>query len=392
MAEDQRAVPTVDFDHRDEQSHVNPWPRWKQMRAECPVHYADVYGGFYVIPRYRDVVEAARNPVVFSSADKTTIPPMDTPRLRPIHTDPPESRQWREIINPHFSPARVAEYEPWIAELVAEIVDPLLAAGRFDVPRDIGIPLTRTVILRIMGITDGPPELNEWTDDAVFGVGERAQHGAAMIISFLTEQIARHRKSPDSGLISLLLTQELESEGGRLLEDDEILKLLLLVLMAGLETTSAAISATVSHLVENPDDVARLMAEPKIWRLAMDEFIRWASPAVGLARTARSDSEVGGCPVPAGSRVMLLYGSANRDQNEFPDPNKVVLDRHPNRHVGFGMGPHRCLGSHLAKTQMRLTLERLLPTLGEYRIEDKSKLVWKAAVTRGFQSLPLTRL
>lgn len=385
------AVSRIEYDHRDEMSRNNPWPRWKQMRDSRPVHFSELYDGFYVIPRYREIADAARDTDTFSSAiGSTTIPEFPAPRLPPIHTDPPEARQWREIINPYFSPAKVTQYEPWIRDLVAEIVDPLLASSRFNLPRDVGIPLTRRVILHLMGILDAPAQLNEWTDDMVFEVGERAERGAMMLMGFLAQVIQQRRQSPGDDLISALLTQTLQPEG-RLLTDEEIMKLMLLVQSAALETTSSAISSMVCYLLDHPQDAARLRAEPKIWRTAMDEFVRWSSPATCLARTTRHDTQIAGCPITAGSKVMLVYGSGNHDEQEFPDAENVVLDRRPNRHLGFGMGPHRCLGSHLAKAQMALTLERVLPALGEWRVEDPADITWTAAVTRGMSSVWLVR-
>jgi cytochrome P450 len=385
------SVPTVHYDHRDEESRNDPWPRWEGMRGKHPVLFSDAYGGFYVVSRYRDVADAARDTDAFSSAiGSTTIPEFPTPKLPPIHSDPPDARYWREIINPHFSPTKVAEYETWIRELVADVVDPLLKSARFNVPQDIGVPLTRQVILRIMGIIEAPEQLNAWTDAMVFDVGEEAEQAGLALIGFLAGVLAQRRKDPGSDLISDMLTQRLQPED-RLLTDEEILKLMLLTLGAALETTSSAISAMICYLVGHPGDIAWLRAEPGIWRPAMDEFVRWASPATCLARTARYNTAVSGCPIPAGSRVMLLYASGNHDEEEFPEPDRVILDRNPNRHLGFGMGPHRCLGSHLAKAQMALTLERLLPHLDRWRIEDPERIRWTAAVTRGMTSVFLVR-
>jgi cytochrome P450 len=379
------------YDHRDEESRMDPWPRWERMRDQARLLFSDVYDGFYLVPRYGDVAAVARNTDAFSSAiGSTTIPDFPTPKLPPIHSDPPEARRWRELLNPHFSPARVAGYEPWIRELVAEVVDPLLVTNRFDVPRDIGIPLTRQVILRILGIADPPPELNAWSDALVFDVGEPAEQAAMQLMSYLARVVAQRRAHPGVDLVSDLLAQRLQPED-RPLTDEEVLKLMLLTLVAALETTSSAISAMVRHLVEHPAAAQRLKTEPDLWRTAMDEFVRWASPATCLARTARYDTEIGGCPVPAGSKVMLLYGSGNHDAAEFPDPEEVVLHRTPNRHLGFGMGPHRCLGSHLAKAQMALTLRHLLPELHRWRVEDSSAVEWTAAVTRGMTSVALVR-
>jgi cytochrome P450 len=385
-------APVIDYDHRDEESQVDPWPKWERMRRSgAPVAYTQAYGGFYVLPSYHEVTDAVRDATTFSSAlNQTTIPMMPVPPLPPIHTDPPEQRQWRELINSFFSPARVAEYEPWMREIIDEIIDPLLAHQEIDVPHDIGLPVTRRVILRLLGILEEPEDLNEWVDDIVFAIGERAEKANALFMGYLAEEIGRRRQTPGGDIISALFERKLRDED-RYITDDEMLKLIMLLLAAALETTSSAISATVMYLLEHPDTADQLEGDPEIWPHAMDEFVRWVSPAPCMARTARYDTEIGGCPIPAGSRVMLLYGSANHDDQEFANPDEVVLDRHPNRHLGFGMGPHRCLGSHLAKAQMALTIKKLLPELDKWQVGDRSKIAWNASVTRGMTCLPLVR-
>jgi cytochrome P450 len=379
---------SMTFDHRDDLSHNNPWPRWKQMREEDPVAFSEAYGGFHVISRYDDIAEIARNTEDFSSALIRNIPPLPGPRRPPIDYDPPASRLYRQILSPYFSLAKVAEYEPWIQELVFEIVDPLIASDAIDVPRDIGLPLTRRVILRIMGITDAPAELKEWIDTSVLEVDARSLDATEMIVDFLSHEIERCRKAPRSDLLSALLTAQFE---GRPLRDDELVGAARLLLAGGLETTSSALSGAIAHLIDRADDRSRLLAEPEIWDAAMDEFVRWTGPVASVARTACRDSEVAGCPIRRGEPVLILFASGNRDEREFTDPDTVILDRHPNRHLGFGMGPHRCIGSHLAKLQLRLTLQRIVPTLGDWKIEDPRKVTWKAAGTRSMISLPLVR-
>jgi cytochrome P450 len=377
----------VAFDHRDEESRDNPWPRWARLREDHPVAYSDAHDGFYVLSRYQDVVATARDTDHFSSAVRG-IPQKATPREPPINFDPPENRPYREILSPYFAPSRMAGYEPWIREIVSEIVDPLLASRAFDVPRDVGMPLTRRVTLRFLGITDAPVELNEWVDTWVLRVDEAGRHAGEMLVKFLSDEFGRRRQSLGEDLLSAALRATI---GGRPLRDDELVPMGLLLLGGGLETTTAALTAAIAYLVDHAEDRVRLLAEPEIWEMAMDEFVRWASPVPCPGRTARQNAEVAGCPIPAGERVMLLYGSANRDETEFTDPDTVILDRRPNRHVGFGMGPHRCLGSHLAKLQMKLVLRSVLPVLGDWRIEDPAKIRWKAASSRGMTSLRLVR-
>ena len=391
MAKDQSVVPIVEYDHRDEESHASPWERWKRMRHDHPVVYSDVYGGFYALTRYRDLADASRNPEVFSSAiDKITIPSQPTADMPPIHCDPPEARPYREIINPYFSPAKVAGYEAWMQETVADAVDPLLASTAFDLPRDLGVPLSRQIILEILGLANAPAEVHQWTSDLILEVDERASNANENLVSYLSAELDRRRNCPGDGVFGAMITQRWKLED-RTLRDDEILGMTMLLLTAGLETTSSALSAAVCYLIDHPEAVTRLAAEPKIWGSAMEEFVRWSTPVTGLARTTRYDTEVAGCPIPAGAHVMLLYGSGNRDERAFPDPDEVILDRFPNRHLAFGMGPHRCAGSHLAKAQMRLTIKRMLPSLGDWCIEDPAKIRWSAGSTRGMSSVPLVR-
>jgi cytochrome P450 len=377
----------VTFDHRDEESHNNPCPRWKQLRGDHPVAYSNAHDGFYVLSRYQDVVAAARDTSHFSSAARG-IPQKATPREPPINYDPPENRAYREILSPYFAPARIAEHEPWIREIVSEIVDPLIASQAFDVPRDVGMPLTRRVTLRFLGMADPPIELNEWVDTWVLRVDEAGRHAGEMLVKFLSDEIERRRQSFGQDVFSAALRATI---GGRPLTDEELVPMGLLLLGGGLETTTSALTAAIAHLIDHPENRARLLEEPEIWDMAMDEFVRWASPVPCPGRMARQNAEVAGCPIPDGERVMLLYGSANRDETEFTEPDTVILDRHPNRHLGFGMGPHRCLGSHLAKLQMKLALQRILPVLGDWQIEDPAKITWKAASSRGMSSLPLVR-
>lgn len=387
---DADAIPTVIYDHRDEQSRIDPWPRWREMRDAAPVLQSPLYDGFYVVPRYRDLVDVLRDTDTFSNEQGTGIPVLPSPRLPPLEVDPPQAREWRELVNPFFSPGKVATYRGWLAGLAKEMIDPYLAGSGFDVAHDVGIPLTRAVILKIMEVVDAPAELNQWTDDLVFGLGEQSKHGGEMLWNFLSGELAKKQERPGNDLISSLIGQSLPF-AGRPLNDDEIIKLLFLILIAALETTNGAVSAMVRHLIETPEDAHRMAASPEIWPRAMDEFVRLASPAVCLARTTRKDAIVSGCPVPAGSKVMVLYGSANRDETEFVDPDRVILDRFPNRHLGFGMGPHRCLGSHLAKAQMTAILEVMLPNLHEWRV-DHPNVRWNSGSTRGMSRLPIVRI
>jgi cytochrome P450 len=158
--------------------------------------------------------------------------------------------------------------------------------------------------------------------------------------------------------------------------------MLVLLLMGGLATTSAALGMMIEWLADHPEDVRRLREHPELHNLAVDEFVRYSSPVAHIGRTAMADTEVEGCPVPRGSRVLLSFGSANRDDRVFPRADEVLVDRHPNKHVGFGIGPHRCIGSHLAKLQIKVALEELLALMPPFRVHDHGQTHWVGSESR----------
>jgi cytochrome P450 len=386
---DRPALPGADFDHRTSEWSNSPWDTWASLRAEDSLAHSENYGGYYVASRYGDVCAMARDPASFSSYPQVTIPDLPVPPFPPINYDPPANRIYRQIVNPFFSPAKVESYEPWIRELAKARIDPVMASDRIDVPADIGIPLTREIILRIMGIENVPDEVNRWSDDLIQQSENAAKAGEALV-GFLAGELQKRRESPGTDFISGLVDAPYED---RELNDGEILQTTLLVLLAGLETTNSAIAGSIWYLVEHPELQKELLsADKNTWRLAMDEFVRWTSPAAANARHVRRDVTVHGCPMGEGDRALLIWGSANRDEREFPDPDSIVLDRHPNRHVGFGMGPHRCLGSHLAKLVMQIVFERVVPELHKWRLDGPDAIDWAGAETRGIDKLVLVRL
>lgn len=391
MAERDVPRPTVEFDHRDSISADCPWARWAELRENSPIAWSESYGGFWLLTGYEEIFAAARDQHTFSSALKTTnIPPLPIPDQPPIFFDPPEHRGYREIINPFFTPAKVAEHGKWIHAICDGYTQKLLQRDTFDVAQDLAVKVTFDATMHVLGITEPAPELKEWAEDMSLQ-RENAESAALSLVQYLSEEVNRRRDAPGDDAISALISATYDEE--RPLTHDEIVKMSLLLVLAGLDTTTSAIAGAVLHLVQNPEAQKRLIdADDKLWRLALDEYVRWVSPVAGLARTVRNDTEFKGCPMNAGDRVLMMWGSGNRDSAEFDRPDDVVLDRFPNRHLGFGLGPHRCLGSHLAKAILRATLEGLLKDLHRFRLSDPTAVKWVAAEVRGIRSLPLERI
>jgi cytochrome P450 len=210
------------------------------------------------------------------------------------------------------------------------------------------------------------------------------------LYEFLSVEVDKRRTSLTDDIIGTLVKAKFDD--ARQLTHEEIVNMALLLVLGGLETTVSATTGAVFYLVQHPEEQGRLLqADERLWRLALDEFVRWVSPLQGIGRTVRHDTDFKGCPMHAGDRVLMLWGSGNRDETAFRDPEKVILDRFPNHHLGFGMGPHRCIGSHLAKAMMQISLQGFLKGLSNFRLEDPNGIVCTAAEARSWKRMRLVR-
>lgn len=377
------------FDHRDDETAQKAVEIWEQLRAEGTLGRSDKHGGFLIASRYEDVCEVARNAVGFSSS-VTNIPAV--PQFFPlINHDPPMHAKYRAIVNPLLSPAALEPHATWTAAKAAELAGPLLASDRFDFAMDYALPLAHAFTLHQFGFDDAPHDLMDWVNDLILGVNghDAAVEGGRKIGDYLRAQVAKRKDNLGQDLLSGLLEGRID---GAPLSEEHLIGYSMLLLTAGLETTASALTSVVYYLVNHPEVCREYVARPEIENLAMEEFVRWSTPFTLISRTATEDTTVSGCPVHAGDRVLLMWGSANRDKSAFDRADDVVLERFPNRHVGFGMGPHRCVGSHLAKMVMRAALRFVAPSLHEWRIEHPESLEWSPAEVRRLHHLPLVRV
>jgi cytochrome P450 len=379
-----------DYDHFAQQYVVDPYGFWAALRGEQPVARSECHGGFWVVSRYADIIAAARDTDTFSSAEGTGTPPIPM-RLLPIDTDPPLHREYRRIINPSFTPQAVlARADEW-RTLAREIIEGLPETGVVELCRDFALPFPQWVALRIIGFPDEDrADLSGWIDaiTRLRGIDDAKVGEASVgVMMRIMQRLAERRDAPHrDDLISVLLEAEID---GHPLGDDELLFSLTLLLLGGLDTTTSAIAMAFYHLADHPEDRKRLLAEAELLDTAVEEFVRVATPVQGLGRTVTKDTTLSGCPLSTGDRVFLLWASGNRDPEAFDRPDEVILDRHPNHHLGFGSGPHHCVGSHLGKLMVRIALEELLPRFGDFRIADRQELVWVGGETRGLRTLPL---
>lgn len=381
------------IDHRERQFAIEPFETWARLRETKPVAYSDVYGGFWIVTGYEQAYEVMRDHETYCSSQGIEHPRNpELPNVVLIETDPPLHREYRNVLNPSFSPKQADLREEELRSLVTELIDGFIERGRADLVEELARPLPRIVLFRLLGIPDGITEhaagLLHTATRGVRDDPEGAQAAGIAFYKLLTELVAeQHKRPPGDDVLSTLLGGFVE---GRQITDDEIARLLIVVLGGGMNTVKSQIAGTLLHLMEHPEQRRRLIEDPALMPTAVEEFLRHVSPIHGLIRTATRDTVLGGVPISKGDKVYVVLASANRDGTEFGDGQGCVLDRRPNRHIAFGLGNHRCIGSHLARHEFRIALEEVLRRLPDFRLVEGAEITWDVgSVTRGVETLPV---
>lgn len=369
------------FDHNDHEMRRECAHVYSTLRGACPVFHSETWGGFWVASRYEDVYEVGRDPERFASGEGVMVPPMGHGRpLKPMEADAPEHSAYRRLLLPSFAPAEVARMEADVRALAVSLVDEVVDKGEADLYEMLGKPLPLLMITLLLGI-ERDEMFWEATDTLMYGrlsgVGEDAIVQAAdHLYAFMEQQVERRRSEPADDLISLMLTGTVD---GRPYTDDEVLDLCCFMLVAGLENTAFSIRATLRHLAVHPEHLAAVVADPSAVTNLVEQSLRLYAPVTALARTVTRDTEVAGQPIRAGERILLLFGSANRDGAVFEDPDEFHLDRRDGRHMAFGIGPHRCIGSHLARLEVRIAVEEFIRRVPEFTLAPGPDPGWYQA-------------
>jgi cytochrome P450 len=371
----------------------DPAPSWVTVRtSECPVAHTDKWGGSYMLARFDDIRDAARDAERFSSRAVEVAGPLETAGglyLPPLTSDPPEHKTHRDILMPFFMPKRTAAYEGFIRTEAGGLAEAIAAAGGGDAVSDYAQHLTLAVLTRMLGVPPGGP-FAEWMVRMI-RVGPRDQkvrtEAVREIIGYLEEQLAERTEHPTGGddLLSYLVDAEID---GVPLSRKHKLGAAFLVLIAGADTTWSAIGSSIWHLATRVEDRLRILADPQLLDTATEEFLRAYAP-VTVGRIVNADTELHGCPVGSGQRLLLPFGAANRDPEVFEQPDEVVIDRRRNRHLTFGTGAHRCLGSNLARLELRIALQEWLRVMPHFRLTDPSGVQWSGGQTRGPEQVPI---
>ena len=389
----------TDFDHTDSAWVADPYPIWAELRQRCPVAHSERYGGTWLPVTNEFVSEVAYDTDHFTSrsvvVSEVKPGPADLPApiglAPPITSDPPFHNIARRMLLPAFGPKPIAALEPFTRDLCRQLLDQL--DGRREL--DAAVDYTRHIPLRvIIGMLGFPQEdadifrkfiqlVLEDVDQAP--VERQATINQGEIDEYMDAQIAEHRANPRDDLTSFLLNAEID---GNKLAPEHIRGTMVLLMIAGIDTTWSAIGAALWHLACHPADRQRLAAEAGLIDTAVEEFLRAYAP-VTMARLVAKDFDFHGEQLKEGDWLLLPFPSANRDAEAFVDPDIVHLDRENNRHSAFGLGIHRCLGSNLARMELRVSLQEWMGRYPDFELSDPSQVTWSGGQVRGPRNLPI---
>jgi len=386
---------TTDFSHLEPQWSADPYSIQDDLRKRCPVAHTERFGGGWLPTRYEDVAAIAYDTERFSSRSiimGNFRPPRDLAPIGgspPISSDPPFHHDARKLLLPAFTKSAVSRQEPATRAFCHSLIDAFGNRDVVDAAADYAQHIPMRVIADMLGFPqeDGP-RFREFVENTLEGINlEPDERIARMskLFEYLLAQIHDHLDNPRDDLTTFLINAELY---GRKLEADHVAGTMALLLIAGIDTTWSAIGASLWHLAQTPRDRERLVADPGLLPTAMEEFLRAYAP-VTMARLVKQDMRWHGVDMRADDWILLSFPAANRDPAQFDRAGEVVIDREVNRHAAFGLGIHRCLGSHLARMELRVALDVWLERIPVFSLNDSSAVTWSAGQIRGPRALPM---
>ena len=363
-----------------------PQPEFARMRAECPVARQAVLGGA-VISRYEDVVWALRHPEIFSSAMDMQLALGTQRPMIPQQIDPPAQTRYRRLLDPHFSRRKMEALIPPIRKQANELIDGFASRGECEFDRDFAVPLPCSAFLSLLGLPhsdltlflrlkDGIIRPQNACPESFEGLSVEEQQrttarirseSGSEIYAYFEDVIDDRMATRRDDLMTELVHAEIEGER---LERTEILDICFLLLLAGLDTVTATLGCNIAYLATNPEARRRIASEPQLIPSAVEELLRWETPVMLIPRLIKQDVVIGGAQLRAGELSTLLLGAANVDEGHFESANTVDFERERNIHLAFGAGPHRCLGSHLARMELQVAMEEWHRRIPDYRIAE----------------------
>jgi len=370
----------------------DPFPTFRRLRAESPVHWHPT-PGIWVLTRHEDVVAVSRDPATFCSSRGVLLSDIERPimpRQSIIYIDPPEHPKYRKLVQPAFSPGRLRALEDSIAQTVRQLIDGIAVDTATDFVDAFAAPLPLLVIADMLGVPGADRDRFKRWSDAIIDAGTQPSSEnmaqSVELLEYFGSVIAERRERPGDDLISVLVHSEIDGER---LEEFDLLMFCMTLLVAGNETTRNLLAHGALALATYPDERARLASDPARLPQAVEEMLRWGSPVASFMRTATRDTELRGTPIREGDRLLLQYAAANRDEAVFgADAEEFRARRDATRHVAFGFGEHFCLGAQLARMEARIAFAQLLEQFGGWDLAGAVERL-PSLFIRGIVRLPL---
>jgi cytochrome P450 len=381
---------STDFDHLDPRWVEDPYPIWDGLRESCPVAHTDRYRGVYFPSRFEDVRAVAYDTEHFSSR-RIIVRSTPPPRIPapPITSDPPEHRAAKNLLLPAFTPDAIQAHETRAREICRHLIDRFVDKGGCDAAVDYAQDIPPRIIAHMLGLPEEEGDLfRKWIHEILeVGITEPAvlMKALAETNQYFAAEVAKRRVAPRDDLISYLMTTRID---GQPLAEDHLLGTIRLLLIAGIDTTWSAIGSCFWHLAQHPQDRQRLAAEPTLISTAVEEFLRAYAP-VTMAREVVKETSINGCPFKPGEMVLLSFPAANRDPAVFAEADRVLIDRKENRHAAFGLGIHRCIGSNLARMEIKVALQEWFARIPKFRLDPSANVTWSEGTVRGPRRLPV---
>ena len=380
--------------------HADPYPSYRWLREHAPIYRNDALD-FWALSRYRDVRDASVDWQTYSSAQGTQLERIDgrlfETRPMMIFLDPPRHDRLRKLVSRVFTARRLAGLEPFVRVAVTRLLDGLAARGGGDFVKELSMPLPMEVIFTLLGVPESDRHtLREWMDLSLERdrdtpvIPERAMVAMAQMMQHWIEFVEQLRRRPNDGLVAALLEAEVEGDDGTptRLTDGEIVGFCSLLATAGNETVTKLLANACVLFARHPQEYARICADEGLIPDAVEEILRHTSPSQYQGRVTTRDVEWYGRTVPAGARILLLTGSANRDEREFPDPDRFDVTRRPDQHLALGYGVHFCLGASLARLESRVTLEEFVRRFPRIRVDESRCVRVHMSNVHGYESVP----
>ena len=402
-------ITAADYNMMAPEVRANPYPYFEALRRESPVHRMSPDIPLFAVSRFGDVQHVLHHPETFSSTalqalfqgDISLSPNsgalkghrlLSSPMM--ISIDPPDHAKLRGLVNRGFTPRRIAALEPRLRELTSGFLDKVIANQSMDVVRDFSIPFPVTVIAELLGVEpERREQFKSWSDATVVGLSgisgefskDDVRKSADEMSEYIDRVVAERRAHPKDDLISVLVN----AEDGAALTTGEVMSFIFLLLVAGNETTTNLIGNAMKALLQHPDQLKQVVADPKLIPGMIEETLRYDSPIQSLPRIVMNETELSGKTVEKGSYLMVLFASANRDSDQFPDGDRFDIHRNPQGHVAFGHGIHFCLGASLARLEARIAFETLLSRCKNIELNADQIPMVDSMALRGPKSLPI---